>query len=643
MHPPLYTSASWGYEMRAKAVAAVVLATSALTIPLTAQASPAPSVWPAPQQIQSTGADVTLPDDVLVIADSGADAATRQVVVDTLHDGGVENVEVVEYGTERPASFVVRLGALSGNNIRSSGVPLPTGVPAEGYFLSVSDGKIVLGGADGDGTYHGAQTLWQLMGPSRVPSVRVTDYPTMKVRGVVEGSYGDMWSHDDEMDQMEFYGRVKFNSFIYAPKDDPYHRDQWKQLYPAARKAELAELVASAAQHHVRFTYALAPGLSICYSGAADYAALTAKYRSLYDIGVRSFSLPLDDLQDRWNCAADEQKYGAVSDQRVALAQVDLLNKVQREFLPTLSGVAALQTVPAEYWDTDDSPYKSTFRTGLDERVVMMWTGVGVTPTSIEVSEAADAEHVWGRKPLVWDNYPCNDYDTAAGRLLLGPYAERKAGIDAHLTGITANPMNLPYASKVAVFGVADFTWNSPAYDPQRSVRQYAEWLGGGDAQTVAALLAFFDLNHLAPVSDEEGDTWQDQAPVLARKLAEFRTGWNSGDHHAAIDALWDYAEIIDQAPARIRSNTIDDGFARDAKPWLDASGLWSEALLTTLNGLSSRADGDDEAADDRFAESAELVRRAEAVPSTTRFDGPVKLGDGVLDTFLREAADLRP
>ncbi|WP_394618661.1 beta-N-acetylglucosaminidase domain-containing protein [Lentzea sp. JNUCC 0626] len=629
--------------MRAKAVAAAVVVASSLTVPLTAQAAPIPSVWPAPQQIQSTGADVPLPDDVLVVADSGADAATRQVVVDTLHDGGVQDVAVVEYGNERPASFVVRLGALGGNNIRSSGVTLPSGVPAEGYFLSVSPGKIVLGGADTDGTYHGAQTLWQLMGPSRVPSVQITDHPTMKVRGVVEGSYGDMWSHDDEMDQMEFYGRVKFNSFIYAPKDDPYHRDNWKQLYPAARRAELAELVASAAQNHVKFTYALAPGLSICYSGAADYTALTAKYKSLYDIGVRSFSLPLDDLQDKWNCTADQQKYGAVSDQHIAQAQVDLLNRVQREFLPTLPGVAALQTVPAEYWDTDDSPYKSTYRAGLDERVVMMWTGVGVTPTSIEVFEAADAERVWGRKPLVWDNYPCNDYDTAAGRLLLGPYAERKAGIDAHLTGITANPMNLPYASKVTVFGVADFTWNSAAFDPQRSVRQYAEWLGGGDTATVASLQAFFDLNHLAPVLDEPGESWLDQAPELARRIAAFRTTWRNGDHHEAIDALWDYAEVLDRAPQLIRTNITDDGFARDTDPWLRASALWSEALLTALNGLASRVDGDDEAAADRFAETAALVRRAEDVPSTTRFDGKVKLGDGVLDTFLEEAADLRP
>jgi beta-N-acetylglucosaminidase len=27
---------------------------------------------------------------------------------------------------------------------------------------------------------------------------------------------------------MRFYGAVKTNTYIYAPKDDPYHRDEWR-------------------------------------------------------------------------------------------------------------------------------------------------------------------------------------------------------------------------------------------------------------------------------------------------------------------------------------------------------------------------------------------------------------------------------
>lgn len=465
----------------------------------------------------------------------------------------------------------------------------------------------------------------------------------MRQRGVVEGFYGPPWSATEEMDQMEFYGRLKVNSFIYAPKDDPYHRDDWRRLFDKSREGQLTTLVEAARDRHIEFTYALAPGLSICYTSADDYDALTAKLRSMYDIGVRSFSIPLDDVwEDKWNCPEDERRYGPWTEEHLAQAQVELLNKVQGVFLPGLQDVRPLQTVPAEYFDVKDTPYKKAYREYLDKRVVMMWTGVGVTPTSIEVAEAADAEQVWGRKPLVWDNYPTTDFDTAAGRMLFGPYAERKPGIGAHLTGIIANPMEFAYASKPGVFGVAGFAWNDGAYDPAKSTRQYAEWLGGGDEKVVTALMAFFDLNHLAPVLDEPGQTWQPQAPELARRIASFREKWAAGEHGKAIDELTKYAETLAQAPGLIRTATTDDGFAQDATDWLDAADLWAQALLTTLKGLASRAGGDDAGAERWFAEAADLTTRAEDVVAPTRFESKVKIGDGVLDTFIREAPALR-
>ena len=46
------------------------------------------------------------------------------------------------------------------------------------------------------------------------------------------------------------------------------------------------------------------------------------------------------------------------------------------------------------------------------------------------------------------------------------------ADIVTEISGITSNPMNQAAASKVALVGVADFTWNAPAYDPGRAHRQ---------------------------------------------------------------------------------------------------------------------------------------------------------------------------
>ena len=535
---------------------------------------------------------------------------------------------------------------------------LPGDLPAEGYALASraapDGGSVVLAGRDRDGTYYAAQTFRQLaLGQRRIAAVKVVDHPLMRLRGVIEGFYGSPWTHAERLDQLAFYGQVKMNTYVYAPKDDPYHREKWREPYPVDKLAQLAELVDQAASHHVRFTFAISPGVSICYSDRGDVRALESKLQAMYDVGVRSFSVPLDDISyTKWNCAGDQAAYGPPSAQAAAQAQVDLLNAVQKDFLDARAGTRPLQMVPTEYGDVKETAYKRTIRTQLDPRVEVMWTGTDVVPPSITVTDATKAATVWGRKVFVWDNYPVNDYDRAEGRLLLAPYAERESGLHRQLSGIVLNPMNQAAASKVALFGGADFTWHDTGYRPGPPWSAAAAYLAGGDQQTAKALLAFFDLEHLAPTFGEQ--PWQPQAPALAARLADFRTRWKAGGRAGAISRIRPYARLLAQAPARIRSGVGDAGdagnagnaaFVTDCQPWLDAMERWSEALTRTFDGLQARVDGDEALAGRRFDQAAELAEKAaaiETIPGETRTQGPVRLGDGVLDVFIREAPDLR-
>ncbi|WP_246155507.1 beta-N-acetylhexosaminidase family protein [Saccharopolyspora hirsuta] len=609
--------------------------------------SPLPQITPQPQQVVQLGDDVPVPERVSVVADREVDRPTRDLLVAVLRGAGAEDVDVVDAGQQPDAPLVVRVGGIGTDDIarglREAGVEVPPDLPAEGYALAAKDGAVVLGGVDPDGVYYSAQTLRQLVRAHGIAGAGIVDHPLMPLRGAIEGFYGSPWTHQERLDQLAFYGDVKMNTYIYAPKDDPYHREKWRDPYPADKLAELGELIAQGDAHHVRFTFALSPGLSICYTSEQDWQALVAKLQAMYDLGVRAFSLPLDDIDyTKWNCAEDEAKYGAPSQQSAGQAQVDLLNRVQREFIATHEGAQPLQTVPTEYSDTEDSPYKRTIREQLDPAVEVMWTGVGVVPPEITVPQAQEAAAVWGRKVFVWDNYPVNDFDATAGRLLLAPYAEREAGLHDQLSGIVLNPMNQASASKVAEFGAADFSWNDTGYDANRAWREAARYLAGGDAATAEALLAFFDLEHLSPTL--EGEIWQPQAPELARRIEEFRAKW-AEDQGAAIQALRPYAELIAAAPQRIRDGVVDPGFVADAAPWLEATDLWGPALLASLDGLQSRVDGDEAAAEKAFAEAADLARRAgeiRTIPGETRPEGPVRVGDGVLDTFIAEAPDLR-
>jgi hyaluronoglucosaminidase len=432
---------------------------------------------------------------------------------------------------------------------------------------------------------------------------------------------------------------LKLNTYIYAPKDDPYHRDRWRDPYPADRFEALRSLVDAAAASHVRFTFAVSPGVSICYSDPADVAALTAKLEAVHGLGVRSFSIALDDIDHTvWHCDGDADRYGAPSTDAAARAQADLLNAVQSDFVATHDGVRPLQMVPTDYRGTGDTPYRTVLRGRLAPDIEVMWTGAYVVPDEITAAQAEAASATFGRPLYVWDNTPVNDFPATEGRLILAPYDRREPGLSDHVTGIVLNPMNQAAASKVQLVGGADFSWNDADYDPARAHRAAAEHLAGGDPATVDALLAFFDLEHLAPTSATSGIVSQPQAPALAARLDAFEAAWSAGDRQAALDDLRPYAERIAGAPDLIRANVADVGFVADCAPWLDATALWGRALVLTLDALAADLAGDGEAAATARATAAGLATEAGAirtVPGETRPEGPVRVGDGVLDTFI--------
>ncbi|MFJ2213709.1 beta-N-acetylglucosaminidase domain-containing protein [Streptomyces sp. NPDC101062] len=624
-----------------------------------------PVVTPTPQRMTAAGRALRVPDRVRLAVGEGADAAGLDVIRKALTSAGARRIDQVPIGGAgatpadgaRDPRLTVVVGSITDRAVaralRAAGGSVPGTLAAEGYSLATTagDGRTgataVLAGNDADGIYYAAQTFRQLAAPASrsIAAVSVTDHPLMSLRGSIEGFYGAPWSHADRLDQLAFYGAVKANTYIYAPKDDMYLRESWRDTYPAERLADLRELIDRATAHHVDFTYAISPGLSVCYSDPNDVSALENKLESLYAQGARSFYVALDDISyTSWNCPSDQAKYGAPGRAAAGRAQADLLNAVQRDFIGTHTGARPLQMVPTEYSDMADSPYKKVLREQLDPQVVVQWTGNDVVPPSISVADARAASAVWGRKVFLWDNYPVNDYGQTTGRLLMAPYDRREAGLHEELSGIVLNPMNQAAASKVALFGGASFAWNDRGYDAGRTWRAAAGHLSGGDRTVTRALLAFFDTQHLAPTFGPEN--WQPQAPVLRAALDDFRTVWSTGsfqERRSALRELSAHAALLADAPERIRGGVADQGFLRETAPWLTALDLWGDALDATLDGLRAQLHGGSGAGS--FAEAAGLARRAaevRTIPGTTRPQGTIKVADGVLDTFIGEAPTLR-
>ncbi|MCP2259112.1 hyaluronoglucosaminidase [Streptoalloteichus tenebrarius] len=611
-----------------------------------------PEVSPRPQQTRRIGADLPVPATVRVHATGETDQPTTETVVRVLRAAGAHQVDV--HGVEGwdsgdSASMAVVLGKVADQQVAHAldavGTPGPSPLPAEGYVLTagrrVDSALLVLAGRDADGLFHAAQTLRQLTVNGAVAGVSVVDYPVVPIRGVVEGFYGRPWSFEDRMDQLAFSGAVKMNTYLYAPKDDPYHREKWREPYPPEEAEKLGRLVQQARANHVRFTFAISPGLSVCYSGANDREALSRKIRAVHALGVRSFSIALDDIYPlpAWSCADDVARYGVLSEATFGQAQADLLNTLQRDLLPSLPGADPLEMVPIQYSEVVDTPYKQALRGRLDRRVRVMWTGTDVLPARISAEDARRAREVWGRKVSLWDNYPTNDFDGAAGRLLLAPYDNREAGAARELAGVLLNPMNQAAASKLPLFTGADFAWNPDGYDPGRSSAAAARYLANGDETVARALLVLVDVEHLAP--DWKGDPMRSPAPVLAGDLDRVRAAWAGGNRAGAVTALRATARRLAEAPDVIRGGVAERPFVEDVEPWLTAMTLWATALSHACDGLAARAEGDAARAEAAFREAQAHVARANEIrtrPGVTREPGVVRVADRVLDTFLSQA-----
>jgi hyaluronoglucosaminidase len=80
------------------------------------------------------------------------------------------------------------------------------------------------------------------------------------VRGIIEGFYGPPWTWVDRRRVSETLAGAGMDTYVYAPKDDPLHRERWREPYDDGFLDELSDLGAPGG---LRVGFAVSPGLTI--------------------------------------------------------------------------------------------------------------------------------------------------------------------------------------------------------------------------------------------------------------------------------------------------------------------------------------------------------------------------------------------
>jgi hyaluronoglucosaminidase len=338
---------------------------------------------------------------------------------------------------------------------------------------------------------------------------------TWRHRGLIEGFYGPPWSWAARAEVARACHERGMDLYLYGPKDDPLHRERWREPYPADQLDGFAGLIEEGT---LAVGFTISPGLSIEHGSAEDRAALAAKVDQLVAIGVQVVGLLLDDIPVRPGLGPEH---------------AELTTWLRHH----LGDRAELILVPTEYAGTEPSAYLDALAAGVPDDVPIGWTGRRVVCDAITVADArARAAALHGRPPFVWDNYPVND-GLMADRLFVGPLRGREPGLDAECSGYVANPMVQPRASLLPLATAAAYlagrdpeaAWQEEVGD----LRTFAEACDGRRSdELVAAALdpsappAALDELHTwlrdasscdAPGLDDEVAPWVEQVHREAR------------------------------------------------------------------------------------------------------------------------------
>ena len=290
------------------------------------------------------------------------------------------------------------------------------------------------------------------------------------LRGIVEGFYGVPWNYEIRADLLRFCGEYNLNSYIYAPKDDPYHRNKWRESYPDDKIKELNNLAKIANQNKVHFIFAVSPGLDLNYEGEKgeqDLQSMINKLDSMYKIGIKYFAIFFDDLD------------GIQSGKK----QANFLNKLQNAINQKYVDANPLITVPTYYTrdsmideDGNVKAYTKEFSSLLNKNIIVLYTGDGVVCDGISDKSFQAAKNIYNRDLGIWWNYPVNDYYHINGRrnikLALGPI-EKLPKVKPN--SIFYNPMEQPILSKISLGTGADYALSPRTYNPTASWNRVIE------------------------------------------------------------------------------------------------------------------------------------------------------------------------
>lgn len=472
-------------------------------------------IYPTPQKVTDTVQSTELSKEVNVIKESKIDQVTVERIEEVLRDHGLSFSYSNQRAEHQTNLFIGVNGSLETADTHAD-VPKDVFVEGENKYDKhvvkvFENGDIVVLGENSDAAYYGLATLEQMLDQTVDQQLKVStfeDYAFQKYRGAVEGYYGYPWSVEGTLSWMEYAKRYKMNVFLYGPKSDPYHLGKWDEDYPSEvsaedakngvrTKDEMRQYAEGAAASKVNFVWVAHPAMQkpIDFTNEETIAEgldrLMNKFDHMYQLGVRQFGIFVDDISNEIAAqSCDMQIY------MLNQIQDRLYQKYNIEDAANEDKVKPLFFTPAWYTTGSSGAAQNLPKLkNVHPDVEICFTGNNVF-SSISNASATTFKNWIGRTPVMWWNYPVNDAEDSVFFTNPINFDYSQDPNPSNIKGVLANPMNFSEASKVAFFGLADYTWNPQEFDAQENWEDSFAAIIPDDAELAAALrIAYGNLN----------------------------------------------------------------------------------------------------------------------------------------------------
>ena len=343
--------------------------------------------------------------------------------------------------------------------------------------------------------------------------------------GMIEGFYGNPWSHSVRLKFPELLAELGLNTYVYCPKSDPYLRRRWKEDWSSSDWCNLMEFSFECLNKKISLGIGISP-----------YEIYTT-YTNSEKIKLRAKIEKISELNPVFICVLFDDMQGNFKD--LASIQADIANDIYSWsthakvlFCPTYY---SFDPILESVFGKKPTNYHETLGELLHHDIGVLWTGNEVCSKEISSSHAEQVSKIFKRQITLWDNYSANDGKARSKYLYLKPLPGRDDMLPNYLSGHLCNAMTQPELFLITLSGLSKL--HTASSSPERWLERR---LGKQVLKMMSRNLTEFETTGLEALSESRLLELINDYGVIKSTATEEIVNWLKGRYKFDPNCLTD-------------------------------------------------------------------------------------------------------